>query len=132
MSILRSIFVCAAAAIFPAVLVAQSTFGEFVGTVKDASGGIVPGCAITVKNVGTSATRAAVSDSTGTYTVVNLEPGTYEITMDLPGVKKAVYSNLQLLARQTVRVDGSLEIGTQGQSVEVTTAREAPINTEVS
>ena len=132
MSLLQRILLCAAAAIFPAIAVAQSTFGEFVGTVKDPSGGVVAGCAITVRNLGTSATRSAITDSTGNYTVVNLEPGVYEITMELTGFQRALYSNLQLLARQTVRVDGSLEIGTPAQSVEVSTAREAPINTEVS
>jgi hypothetical protein len=92
----------------------------------------VPGCSVVVKNTGTSATRSTVTDSAGSYTVVNLEPGTYEITMEMPGFQKAVYSNLPLLARQTVRVDGSLVVGTQTQTVEVSTAREAPINTEVS
>jgi hypothetical protein len=132
MSLLRSLPLCIAVAAFPVVAVAQSTFGEFVGTVKDQSGGVVAGCAVTVRNVGTSATRSTVTDPTGNYTVVNLEPGVYEISITMPGFQRAVYSNLQLLARQTVRVDSSLEIGTQGQSIEVSTAREAPINTEVS
>ena len=57
---------------------AQSTFGSFVGTVKDPSGGTVVNCTVTVTNVGTSATRTATTDSSGTYTAVNLEPGTYE------------------------------------------------------
>jgi DNA-binding beta-propeller fold protein YncE len=43
-----------------------------------------------------------------------------------------VYSNLQLLARQTVRVDSSLEVGAQERSVEVSAAKEPSINTEVS
>jgi hypothetical protein len=52
--------------------------------------------------------------------------------MELQGFRKATHTNLPLLARQTVRVDGSLAIGTQAQAVEVSTAREAPISTEVS
>ena len=64
--------------------------------------------------------------------MVNLEPGSYEITMEMRGFQRAAYSNLPLLARQTVRLDGTLAIGTQTQTVEVSTAREAPINTEVS
>lgn len=132
MSSLARVSVFVAAALLPAITVGQSTFGEFVGTVKDPSGSVIANCAISVRNVGTSATRSTVTDSTGNYTVVNLEPGTYEITMQLPGFDKAVFTNLQLLSRQTVRVDGSLQIGTQAQSVEVTAAAEAPINTEVS
>lgn len=121
-----------AAAVLPGALVAQSTFGEFVGTVKDPSGSIVVGCTVIVKNLGTAATRTVTTDLADDYTVVNLEPGTYEITMELQGFQRAVYTNLQLLARQTVRVDGALAIGTQAQAVEVSAATEAPISTEVS
>jgi len=121
-----------AMAVLPTIMRAQSTFGEFVGTVKDPSGSVVAGCTVIVKNAGTSATRTTTTDSTGNYTVVNLEPGSYVITMELQGFQKAEYTNLQLLSRQTVRVDGSLAVGTQTQTVEVSTSKEAPINTEVS
>src|SRR5262249_23733355 len=117
---------------FPAISFAQSTFGQFVGTVKDPSGSVIAGCSVTVRNLGTSATRTAVTDSTGNYTVVNLEPGAYEIILEMQGFQKATYDSVQLLARQTVRVDGSLAIGTQAQTVEVSAQHEAPINTEVS
>jgi Carboxypeptidase regulatory-like domain/TonB dependent receptor len=111
---------------------AQSTFGEFLGTVKDPSGAVVSGCIVTAKNAETSATRIATTDSSGNYTLVNLEPGTYAITMEAPGFQKVTHPNLQLLSRQTVRVDGALTLGTQAQTVEVSVQAEAPINTEVS
>jgi Carboxypeptidase regulatory-like domain/TonB dependent receptor len=132
MSLARTVSLSIAIAVFTVVAVAQSTFGEFVGTVKDQSGGLIAGCTVTVRNAGTSATRSTTTDSVGNYTVVNLEPGVYEITIAMPGFRKDVYSNLQLLARQTVRVDSSLEVGAQEQSVEVSAAKEPPINTEVS
>ena len=132
MSLARTVSLSIAIAVFTVVAVAQSTFGEFVGTVKDQSGGLIAGCTVTVRNSGTSATRSTTTDSAGNYTVVNLEPGVYEITIAMPGFRKDVYSNLQLLARQTVRVDSSLEVGAQEQSVEVSAAKEPPINTEVS
>ena len=125
-------FAVAVAQVFTGISPAQSTFGSFVGTVKDPSGSVVAGCTVVVRNLGTSATRSIITDATGAYTVVNLEPGTYEITLEMPGFQKAVYGNLPLLARQTARVDGSLQLGSQAQTVEVTAAREAPIDTEVS
>jgi hypothetical protein len=64
--------------------------------------------------------------------VVNLEPGDYEITMEAPGFQKLARQNLQLLSRQTVRVDGAMALATQAQAVEVAVQAEAPINTEVS
>src|SRR2546427_8253674 len=111
---------------------AQSTFGGFVGTVKDPSGAVIAGCTITAKNLGTSATRTASTDETGSYTMVNLEPGDYEITMEQPGFQRVTHTNLQLLARQTVRVDGVMPLLSQAQTVEVNVEAVAPIATEVS
>src|SRR5262249_28517500 len=65
-------------------------------------------------------------------TVVNLEPGDYEITMEQPGFQKVTRTNLQLLARQTVRVDGVMPLSSQAQTVEVSVEAAAPIATEVS
>lgn len=118
--------------LFTVTGVAQSTFGGFVGTVKDPSGAVIAGCVITVKNQGTSAARKTLADETGSYTVVNLEPGDYLITMEAAGFQVATRTNLQLLARQTVRVDGVLQLVTQAQTVEVRAEAIAPIATEVS
>jgi hypothetical protein len=85
-----------------------------------------------VKNLGTSATRSTITDSTGSYTVVNLEQGDYEVVMDMQGFQKLTRANLQLLARETVRVDGALTLASQAQAVEVNVQAEAPITTEVS
>ena len=111
---------------------AQSTFGEFVGTVTDPTAAAIDGCTITVRNVGTSAIRTTTTDSTGSYTVVNLEPGTYEITMEKPGFQKVTHPNLELLSRRTVRVDSALPVAAQAQAVEVSVQAEAPITTDAS
>lgn len=110
----------------------QSTFGSFVGTVHDPSGGIVPECVITLTNIGTSAQRSAVTDKDGNYVLVNLEPGTYQIVMQAPGFQMLTVKDLALTARQTVRVDGALTVAGQAQSVDVNETAEAAISTEVS
>src|SRR6266852_2027433 len=110
----------------------QSTFGSYVGTVKDPTGSVVAGCKITVKNTGTAAERTATTDQTGSYVLVNIEPGNYEITMEAPGFQKAQFTQLVLTARQTVRIDGNLKLATQTEAVNVSVQAEAPINTEVS
>lgn len=111
---------------------AQSTFGEFVGTVHDPSGGVVAGCMITARNTGTSASRSTVTASTGDYTLLNMEPGEYEITIQAPGFEVQKFSGVTLLARQTVREDAHMALATQTQTVNVSVAAEAPLNTEVS
>jgi hypothetical protein len=131
--IVRKVVVFAAAIqLFSVIASAQSTFGEFVGTVKDSSGAVIAGTTVTVKNVGTGATRTTTTDGTGAYSVVNLETGTYEITMEQPGFQKVIYQNLELGARQVVRRDGVMPVSTQAQIVEVNTEAVAPIATEVS
>src|SRR5206468_3684670 len=124
--------VAAAVQLFTVIGLAQSTFGQFVGTVKDPSGAVIPGVMVTVKNLGTSATRTAIGDETGSYTVVNLEPGDYEISMEAAGFQKVTRTNVQLLARQTVRVDGVMPLLSQAQTVEVSVQALSPIATEVS
>src|SRR5580658_104971 len=110
----------------------QSTFGEFVGTVHDPTGSVVPNCVVKAVNLGTSATRTTLTDASGDYTLVNMEPGDYEISISAPGFELTKFSGITLMARQTIRQDANLALAKQGQTVNVSVAAEAPINTEVS
>jgi hypothetical protein len=109
----------------------QSTFASVLGTVHDASGAVVAGCAVTVENTGTSARRSITTDQRGNYTVENLEPGTYTVSMQAPGFQVANYS-ITLEARQTARIDGQMSLAAQAQSVNVTGEAAPVINTDVS
>src|ERR1700721_1089854 len=113
-------------------LLGQSTFGSLVGTVQDPSHATVAKCVITLTNIGTSAERCAETDKDGAYVLVNVEPGNYRIVMQAPGFQALTANDLQLMARQTVRVDGSLIVVGQAQSVQVTATAEAVISTDVS
>jgi hypothetical protein len=124
------VLICLAGLCSP--LFAQSTFGEFVGTVHDPTGGVIAGGMITVRNIGTSVTRSTVTDATGGYTLPNMEPGEYEITVQAPGFEVAIFSGITLMARQTIRQDAHMALAAQTQTVNVSVAAEAPLNTEVS
>ncbi len=52
--------------------------------------------------------------------------------MEAPGFQSSRFTNLELTSRQTVRIDGSMKLATQTETVNVNVASEAPINTEVS
>src|ERR1700679_4172743 len=110
----------------------QSTFGEFVGTVHDPTGSVVPNCVVKAVNQGTSAARSTLTDAAGDYTLVNMEPGDYEISLSAPGFEVTKFSGMTLMARQTIRQDANLALAKQGQTVNVSVAAEAPINTDVS
>src|SRR6516162_8156698 len=109
----------------------QSTFGTVLGTVRDPSGAAVTRAVLTITNTGTSARRAAVTDARGSYEFPNLEAGHYSLSVEAPGFQSAMYTKIELTARQTVRVDGQLSVATQVDSVNVEAAA-AVINTEVS
>jgi hypothetical protein len=109
----------------------QSTFASILGTVRDPSGAVVSGCAITAENTGTSAHRAALTDQNGSYSFPNLEPGVYKVTMEAAGFQVATHS-IELQARQTVRIDGQMTVAAQAQSVNVMAEGAPVINTDVS
>jgi hypothetical protein len=99
--------------------------------VHDPSGAAVTRAVLTITNTGTSARRASVTDASGSYEFPNLEAGHYSLSVEAPGFQSATYTNIELTARQTVRVDGQLSVATQVESVNVEAAA-AVINTEVS
>ncbi len=111
-------------------LKAQSTFGSIVGTVHDPSGAVIAKVVVTILNTGTDSRRSVLSDEAGAYSVPNLEPGVYKITMESPGFQPFVYQT-ELTARQIARIDGQMAVAGQTQQVNVE-ADANVINTEVS
>ena len=63
---------------------AQMTRGAISGTVRDATGGVVPGATVTVTSADTNQARTAVSDAQGFYRVAALEPGRYTVRTEHP------------------------------------------------
>jgi hypothetical protein len=110
---------------------AQSTFGTFLGTVTDPSGQVLTDATATLTNTGTGATTTAKTDKEGTYSFLNVEPGTYSISISVEGFQQKEYSNLVLQARDTQRIDVKLTVGSTVSTVLVQ-ATAAVINTDVS
>ncbi len=127
---LRNFFLLALAA--AASLEAQSTFGTIVGTVRDPSGGVVSTCSVTLLDKGTSSRRTALTGDDGNYTFVNVAPGAYKVTFEAVGFQRGLYEDVQLSARQSLRLDNQLTVAAQTESVNVSMASEPIIQTEVS
>jgi len=87
---------------------------------------------VTVINKGTAARRSTLTDDKGSYVVVNVEPGTYELSMEAPGFQKSTYASVEVQARETVRLDVSMSLAAQTSTVSVTSAAEAVVTTDVS
>ncbi len=102
--------------------VAQSTYGTLLGTVKDASGAVVPKANVVVTEVETNISKSATTDNLGDYEIPNLLPGTYDVSVAAQGFKKFVQRGVPLDPRATVRVDAKLEVGQVQTEVQVTGA----------
>src|SRR5881396_2439841 len=110
---------------------AQNSTATILGTVKDASGALIPGVSITVKHTESGLTRTVVSGERGGYNVPLLPVGAYEITTTMPGFKQVVRSGINLVVGQEAVVDLTLEVGAAAELVTVT--EEAPlVNTTTS
>lgn len=116
----------------PLRLFAQSTFGSIVGTVKDSSGAVIPGATVMLTNIGTAAQRTVVTDQHGDFSLVNLNPGKYQITVSAAGFEKTDFSDLDLQSRETKRVDAALKLGSATETVMVQGASAGVITTDVS
>ena len=113
-------FVCVA--VYCAPLFAQTFFGSIVGTITDASGASVPGATVTLTNIGTSNRRTAQSNADGNYEFVNLVPGRYRVDVEKTGFKHLTHDDIEVQVQANVRVDGAMQVGDVGQTVEVTAA----------
>ncbi|MBI4444013.1 MAG: TonB-dependent receptor [Acidobacteria bacterium] len=106
-------------------LPAQVSTGTIAGTVSDATGGVVPGAEITVRNVETGFTRVLTTNERGRYAVPQLPPGSYEITASTAGFQTEVHRGITLTIGREAVVDFSLTVGAVAERVEVT--GEAPL-----
>ena len=102
-----------------APVLAQNITGTIVGTVRDSSGGVMPGAAVSLTNEETNVQFAVITDETGDFVAPNLAPGIYTVKTEATGFKQNIVKGVRLLANRTVRVDIVLEPGAIAQEVQV-------------
>ena len=96
------------------------------GTVRDASGAVLPG--VTVEAASSALiekVRSVATDGSGQYSIVALPPGTYSLTFTLPGFSTVRQENIQLTAAVTASINAELSVGDLQETVTVT--GESPI-----
>lgn len=89
-------------------------------TVSDSSGAIVPGVRLELVELGSQDVRTAQTENKGAYTFVNLEIGTYRLTVSKSGYSTKVYQSVLVQAGQTTSIPVMMQIGQVNQAVEVT------------
>jgi hypothetical protein len=104
---------------------AQSVNSSIGGTVQDASGAFIPGVSITATNTQTGVAATTISNESGAYQFPSLQPGTYNITAELPGFAVQTARNYQLGGSAQARINFTMQVATSTTAVDVTVAADA-------
>src|SRR5688572_7789030 len=113
----------ALALLFPSTASAQATIA---GVVRDASGAVLPGVTVEAASpVLIEKVRSATTDGTGQYRITELPPGTYSITMTLPGFSVVKRDAVDVAGAGVQTINGELRVG--GVEETITVTGESPI-----
>ncbi len=116
----RSLFAVSLILFLMSAAFGQSTGGRILGRVADPTGAVLTGVKITLTNESTGVARDAVTNASGDYSIVEVQPGQYRIEFDLSGFKKSIQKGITLNVNQVLTINQVLEIGGAQEVVEVT------------
>jgi hypothetical protein len=105
---------------------AQSYRGGIRGAVTDSSGGTIAGAKVTARNLGTSETREVTSDTDGTYMLLELPAGAYEVSSIAPGFQEAKAAHVTVNVGSETAVDLTLSKPTE-QNVSIIVVDTVPL-----
>ncbi len=105
--------------------------GTILGRVSDAEGASIPNAKITILNTATGIDHRVVTNDAGEYTVPELQPGDYKVTIEAPGFGSNI-SNIGLVVAQQERVDAALKLGGATETVTVEASGGAQLDTDTS
>jgi len=112
---LGALFLLVVASALPAQIVET---GIITGIVKDNTGAVVIKANVTVRNTSTGLTTNTTTDSQGLYVSPPLNPGNYDIAVDVPGFSKVV-EHVRLEVGQRLAADVALTVGGAAETIEV-------------
>jgi hypothetical protein len=105
-----------------ALVEAQSGRGTISGTVRDASGAVVPTAQVTITNTETNQVSNLSTNDLGDFTIPDVAVGTYSVHVQKAGFSDAEVKGLTVNAGSTARADISMQVGQARQIVEVEAA----------
>ncbi len=112
---------------------AQITTGVIQGTVLDATGAVVPGATVEVRNLDTNFTRTLTTDEDGRFVALQIPPGRYEATVTKSGFAKLVQQNMTVTVGHSVTLTLNMKVAPATETVTVTaTPTVDTIRTEMS
>jgi hypothetical protein len=115
-AVLLLLFVCL---VSTASLFAQTPSAAVNGSVTDPSGAVVPDAKVTVVNQATNVASYKNTNADGTFTIINLLPGDYVLTVEKTGFKKVALPAFKLDVNQTLTETIRMEVGSSTETVTV-------------
>ncbi len=107
--------------LMPSQVWAQASTGAIAGTVKDASGAVLPGVTVEAASPALiEKVRSVVTDERGEYRIVDLRPGTYAVTFTLPGFVVIRREGIELSSSFTASVNADMRVGGVEETITVT------------
>ena len=103
-----------------AVLAAQETTGSITGVVKDPTGAVIVGAAISASNSATGGEFRTVSDESGSYQFPLLRSGNYRLAVESKGFQRVVQANVTVNTSERARIDFTLSVGQLTDTINVT------------
>ena len=104
---------------YPTMCPGQQVNATLSGTVRDASGAVVPQTSLTAKNVSTGGVTTTVSEGSGNYIFPSLPPATYILSAEKSGFNTTEISSITLAVYEKSTIDVVLRVGQVRQTVEV-------------
>lgn len=98
---------------------AQSTSGIIEGRVVDPSGAVLPGAVVTVTSTATGVIRTIVTNEQGLFRAPALNPGVYDLTVELTGFSTIKRTGIELAVSQTLTLPVTLAVGGLSEAVQV-------------
>ncbi len=115
---IRTLILLVATVSLPAAAWAQVTLA---GTVKDASGAVLPGVTVEASSpVLIEKTRSATTDASGQYRIESLQPGAYTVTFTLSGFSTLKRDGVELSGTGVVKIDTDMKVGGVAETITVT------------
>jgi hypothetical protein len=127
----RMLFVLLATLAAASPAFAQFETATVVGTVRDASGGVVPAAKVTLTNTATGVSQERITDANGNFEFFTVRIGPYVVTAEKEGFSIALVDNVQVTVGARQRVDLSMAVGQLSERVEVS-ARAVLLQTDSS
>src|ERR1700682_54045 len=97
----------------------QAVNATLLGTVTDSSAGAVANVKVTITETNTGISRTSQTNESGNYVFPDLPPGTYTVTAEQPGFKRASRASIDVIVNTTGRVDLVLEPGSTSETISV-------------